>query len=198
MTLPACRLIRALKTVISAFVSGAATSGVADRKGWLSMRDEELRAELEKHLDTLRRNLEVASLSVLKTKYRKPYEALCQDICKAGSAYTKQIVLRDFRMRKECFPLALPIIQSAIQQSGLLKQISIAAFRNQNIQEIEELAIQLRNHIQTALEPFYTPYLYLYVTEECFNDPPQKPEIYNYATGCILTDGAWVPFDDAA
>lgn len=167
-------------------------------KETFEMSDEELRAELAKHLDTLRRNLEVVSVSVLKTKYRKPYEVLCQDICKAATAYTKQIALQGFRIRKEYFPLALPIIQSAIDQSGLLKLISIAAFRNQNIQEIDKLAVSLRNHIQASLEPFYTPYLYLYVTEECFCDPPKKPEIYNYANGCIWVDGVWTPFDDVA
>lgn len=162
------------------------------------MSDEELRADLAKHLDTLRRNLDVVPLSVLKTEYRKPYGILCQDICKAATAYTRQIALQGFRIRKEVFPLALPIIQAAIQQSGLLKKISAAAFRNQNIQEIEDLAVSLRNHIQASLEPFYTQYLYLYVTEECFSEPPQMPEIYNYATGCIQKDGVWIPFEDVA
>ena len=37
------------------------------------MDEKELRKALEIHLDTLRRNLEVVSLEVLKTKYQKPY-----------------------------------------------------------------------------------------------------------------------------
>ena len=40
------------------------------------MDEKELRKALEIHLDTLRRNLEVVSLEVLKTKYQKPYEEL--------------------------------------------------------------------------------------------------------------------------
>ena len=35
------------------------------------MEEKELREALKLHLDTLRRNLEVVSLEVLKTKYKK-------------------------------------------------------------------------------------------------------------------------------
>lgn len=48
------------------------------------MDEKELRKALEIHLDTLRRNLEVVSLEVLKTKYKKPYEELRGQICKAA------------------------------------------------------------------------------------------------------------------
>ena len=38
--------------------------------------EKALREELEKHLDTLRRNLEVVPMDVLKTKYKKPIRSL--------------------------------------------------------------------------------------------------------------------------
>ena len=50
------------------------------------MERENLRALLVTHLDTLRRNLEVVSIEVLKTKYEKPYKALAKDICKRHTA----------------------------------------------------------------------------------------------------------------
>ena len=40
------------------------------------MDEKELRKTLEIQLDTLRRNLEVVSLDVLKTKYKKPYDEI--------------------------------------------------------------------------------------------------------------------------
>ena len=43
--------------------------------------EKALREELEKHLDTLRRNLEVVPMDVLKTKYKKPYQELKESIC---------------------------------------------------------------------------------------------------------------------
>ena len=47
--------------------------------------EKALREELEKHLDTLRRNLEVVPMDVLKTKYKKPYQELKESICKAST-----------------------------------------------------------------------------------------------------------------
>ena len=52
------------------------------------MERDELRTTLVNHLETLRRNLQVVSMEVLKTKYKKPFDALRQDICKAATAYT--------------------------------------------------------------------------------------------------------------
>ena len=49
------------------------------------MDEKELRKALEIHLDTLRRNLEVVSLEVLKTKYQNPYEELLGHICNSSS-----------------------------------------------------------------------------------------------------------------
>lgn len=51
--------------------------------------EKALREELEKHLDTLRRNLEVVPMDVLKTKYKKPYQELKESICKAATAYAQ-------------------------------------------------------------------------------------------------------------
>ena len=61
------------------------------------MDEKELRKALEIHLDTLRRNLEVVSLEVLKTKYQKPYEELRGQICKAATEYTRHVALCDFQ-----------------------------------------------------------------------------------------------------
>ena len=43
-----------------------------------------------------------------------------------------------------------------------------------------------------ALEPFYPGYICLYLKEECFDNPPDCPEIRNLLTGCIWRDGRWV------
>lgn len=161
------------------------------------MENIELRDTLAQHLDTLKRNLAVVSLDVLKTKYQKPFNALRKDIQGTVSAYTKQIAFRDLRIRKDLFPEAAPLIEKAIQSSGLLKQISAAAFRRQDLAEIERLALTLKEVIQEALKPFYEQYLCLYLTEDCFDEPPKTPKLYNEATGCILQDGKWIPVEDS-
>ena len=46
----------------------------------MPMERDELRTTLVNHLETLRRNLQVVSMEVLKTKYKKPFDVLRQDI----------------------------------------------------------------------------------------------------------------------
>ncbi|WP_252980007.1 hypothetical protein [Eisenbergiella tayi] len=74
------------------------------------MDEKELRKALEIHLDTLRRNLEVVSLEVLKTKYQKPYEELRGQICKAATEYTRHVALCDIRIRRSCLTRPKPTL----------------------------------------------------------------------------------------
>lgn len=159
------------------------------------MENKELHDTLAQHLDTLKRNLAVVSLDVLKTKYQKPFNALRKDIQSTVSAYIRQIAFHGLRIRKDLLQEAVPLVENAIQRSGLLKQISAAAFRRQDLEEIEQLALALNKVIQDALKPFYERYLCLYLTEECFMEPPKTPDLYCEATGCIMRDGQWVPLD---
>ncbi|MCD7964317.1 MAG: decarboxylase [Clostridiaceae bacterium] len=162
------------------------------------MEKEELRATLAAHLDTLRRNLEVVSMEVLKTKYEKPYKALAQDIRTAATAYTRHLALSNIRLKTVYFEAAKPYIDTAIQNTTMLKAISEAAFKRQDIEEIDRLALTLRQEILDALHPFYLRHLCLYLTPECFDTPGRMPELYNDANGCLWRDGAWLPFDDTS
>lgn len=91
------------------------------------MERDELRTTLVNHLETLRRNLQVVSMEVLKTKYKKPFDALRQDICKAATAYTRFLVFDGMRIKHKyfdeavaSFPLAQPA-QTRIN-TGLFKK----------------------------------------------------------------------------
>ena len=140
------------------------------------MERDELRTTLVNHLETLRRNLQVVSMEVLKTKYKKPFDVLRQDICKAATAYTRFLVFDGMRIKHKYFDEAVPYIDAAVKQTKRLKQISDAAFQRQDIDEIESLALALRKEIEAALQPFYMGHMCLYVTPECFDDPPKTPE----------------------
>ena len=153
------------------------------------MERDELRTTLVNHLETLRRNLQVVSMEVLKTKYKKPFDALRQDICKAATAYTRFLVFDGMRIKHKYFDEAVPYIDTAVKQTKRLKQISDATFQRQDIDEIESLALALRKEIEAALQPFYMRHMCLYVTPECFDDPPKTPEVYNDATACVWRDG---------
>ena len=160
------------------------------------MDEKELRKALEIHLDTLRRNLEVVSLEVLKTKYQKPYEELRGQICKAATEYTRHVALCDIRIRRSLFDEAKTYIDATIQQTQCLKKISEAAFQPQDMDEIAALAHTLREEIEKSLHYFYLDHMCLLVTRECIDDPNKVPEIYNKATSCVWRDGAWLLMED--
>ena len=88
---------------------------------------------------------------------------------------------------------AQPLIQSVVDQSGILKQISAAAFKHQDIAEIDQLALTLKGQIHQALIPFYDKHICLYLDDECFGNPPKAPKFYNEASGCMWKDNAWTP-----
>lgn len=157
------------------------------------MENTALRTELEEYLDLLKRNLAVASLETLKTKYKKPFDELRHNISSTTSAYVKQVALENIRIQADFMDEALPLIQSTIDQSGILKQISAAAFKRQDIAEIDQLALTLKEQIRQALIPFYDKHICLYLDEECFGNPPKAPKFYNEASGCIWKDNAWTP-----
>lgn len=159
------------------------------------METDILRNTLITHLDTLRRNLAVVSREELRTRYRKPYYALVRDISTSASAYVRQTALAGLRIRQEYLPEIVPAINNAIQASGLLKQISAAAYKRQDIQEIEQLALALRKLVEDTLAPFYERHMGIYLSNECFGSSLQAPQLYNHANGCILQDGKWIPLE---
>lgn len=109
--------------------------------------EKTLREELEKHLDTLRRNLEVVPMDVLKTKYKKPYQELKESICKAATAYTRHVSLGGIRIKQKYGDEATSYANEAVKDSQCLKRISEAAFERQDMNEIAALAKQLREEI---------------------------------------------------
>ena len=129
------------------------------------MTSNELRKTLEGHLDILKKNLAVASLEVLKTRYKKPFDELRDNISSTATAYIKQITLENIRIRADFMDEAQPLIQSTIDQSGILKQISAAAFKRQDIEEIDQLALTLKEQIHQALIPFYDKHICLYLDD---------------------------------
>lgn len=157
----------------------------------------QLKGELEKLLNTLKVNREKVPLKILKTKYKKGYEELCRNISNTASDYVKQLTLYGIRIHKDYLDEGIAIVETAIQESGLLKEISKAAFCKQSITEVTNLALKLRGVIVEALEPFYGKHTGLYITPECLENPDTPPEFYCFANGCIWQEGQWIPLEQA-
>ena len=60
-----------------------------------------IRARLEKLTDTLKRNRENVPLDVLKTKYKKGYDALSKYLSRTASGYILLKVLHDIQINKD-------------------------------------------------------------------------------------------------
>ena len=155
----------------------------------------QLQKELENQLKTLKANRDKVPLKVLKTKYRTGYETLCTKIGKIASDYVKQILFHGLRIHKDYLEEILPVIQKVIQESGLLKELSNAAFQKQDIVEFTTLALKLKGILEKILEPFYGKHTGLYITEESLESTDAFPEFYCFATGCIWRNGQWVPME---
>ena len=78
-------------------------------------KEKKLREDLEFHLDTLRRNLEVVSMEDLKAKYAKPFKDLKDNICKTATAYTQYVSLSGIRIKSRYGDEAVKYINEAIK-----------------------------------------------------------------------------------
>ena len=154
-----------------------------------------LREELAKLLSPLKHNREKVPLDVLKTKYKKGYAALCADIKRRASDYAAKVALNGIRIHTDYLEEAVFIINGTIESSGILKQLSGAAFSRQDIAEFDSLAGTLREKILASLEPFYEKHLALYITPECLEDPDTLPLIYCVVSHCVLHNGKWIPLE---
>ena len=154
-----------------------------------------LREELAKLLATLKHNREKVPLDVLKTKYKKGYAGLCADIKRRASDYAAKVALDGIRIHNDYHNEAASIVNGTIERSGILKQLSKAAFSHQDIEEFDSLAGTLREKILADLEPFYQKHLALYVTQECLEYPDVMPLIYCTANYCFWQDGKWIPLE---
>ncbi len=160
------------------------------------MKQEDLRTALVGHLDTLKRNLAVVSMDELKTKYRKPYLELRDNICTVASNYIRQVALGNIHIHQKLTEEIKPLVDTAIQDSGLLKQVSHALFLRQDIGEVERLALDLRKRVLHILEDSYARNLCLYLTEECFAEPPVAPKSHEEAATNILKDSIRILQDE--
>ena len=155
-------------------------------------RRVELKKILCERLDKLRRNLELYPRQVLKTVYRKGYEALSREIGALLTEYVSETAFHGFYPLKSDAEEISAAVYRAVEESGIQSEISAAAYERQDINEIDRLAEKLRRLTEAAMEPFYPRYICLYLKDECFADPPACPEIWNLLTGCIWKNGKWV------
>lgn len=152
-----------------------------------------LRARLEKLAGTLKRNRENVPLEVLKTKYKKGYDALSKDLALTASAYILLKVLHDIRIHRDFQEPVTKLIHHAAAQSQIPVQISHVLFETQDLEECDRLAELLRQKILDELELFCLQHIVLILTEECLENPQILPQLYSPVIGCYYRDSKWIP-----
>lgn len=155
-------------------------------------RRMELRKTLCERLEKLRRNLELYPRQVLKTVYRKGYEALSREIGALLAEYVLETAFHGFYPLKSDVEEISAAVYRVVEESEIQSEISSAAYERQDINEIDRLAEKMRRLTEAALEPFYPRYICLYLKDDCFADPPACPEIRNLLTGCVWQNGRWI------
>ena len=113
-----------------------------------------IRARLGKLTDTLKRNRENVPLEVLKTKYKKGYDALAKNLSRTASGYVLLKVLHDIQIHMDFQEPVMQLINRTTEQSHFLQQISHSIFEKQDLEECDRLAEQLRQKILDELEIF--------------------------------------------
>ena len=155
--------------------------------------ESSLRDLFLQQLNLLKLNREKVPLDILKTKYKKGYETLCQDLKTLGSQYAKQLTLSDIRFHKDYIQEGSERINHIIEQSGLMKQLSKAVFVYQDIVDFEIICGKLRAEISREADVFCREHLGLLITEECLVSPDTLPMIFSMVNGCVLVDDKWIP-----
>ena len=109
--------------------------------------EQSLRDRLLENMNLLKLNREKVPLDILKTKYKKGYESLCQELKTTGSQYAKQLTLYGIRFHKDYMQEGAERINRIIEQSGLMKQLSKAVFLHQDIVDFEKICGKLQTEI---------------------------------------------------
>ena len=141
----------------------------------------------------LKNNRDKVPLDVLKTKYKRGYDALCGNLRQTATDYLRALVLHGIRIRKDYEDECVDRLNRVISSSGSLKRISSAVFQKQNIKEFDTEARLLRETVLAEVDAICMEHLALYITRECLENPEIRPEIYCFCNDCILRGNSWIP-----
>ena len=150
----------------------------------------ELESSLQKLLSILKRNREQVPRDELRTRFRNAYYQLLGQINHLLWHYICTR-LKDRLYKNPYMPEdpQIEALQQAIDESGLIPEISRYVSRTYSIAAIDPLIQELKSKVETALWPFVD-------LETCLvadlDHMEQEPVIYNTITKQIWVDGKWV------
>ena len=150
---------------------------------------QEQGSSLQKLLSTLKKNREMVSLEILKSHYRQPYYALIQQINRAASAFVKEVLTDRLILNPDIsIEEQAAVINQVIADSGMERQMSSCISRTYNVDQLYQMALELRQKIECALWPYIDLKTCLVFD---LDNPDAEPVTYNTLTRQICRDGIW-------
>lgn len=116
---------------------------------------KELREALLQPMTTLRNNLSKVPLGVLKTKYKQGYDALILKLQNAASDYALLLVFHNIRVPRDSLEECTQAMNQLIRDTGVLKRLSHAVYKTQDIDAFEQEAFAMRRIVLKELAARY-------------------------------------------
>ncbi|MEY8431323.1 hypothetical protein AALC75_12470 [Lachnospiraceae bacterium 48-42] len=150
---------------------------------------QELGSSLQKLLSTLKKNREMIPLEVLQSHYQQPYYALIREINKTASAFVKAVLTDQLILNPDIsLDEQAAVINQVIADSGMERQMSSCISKTYNVEQLYQMALELRQKIECALWPYIDLKTCLVFD---LDNPDAEPVTYNTLTRKIFRDGIW-------
>ncbi len=107
--------------------------------------------ELRRLLLVLKNNKDHIPASVLKSKYKKGYNNLCNKIRRSASAYALEASLHGLQVHISYADEIATVIDTIIADSSIMHQFSTAIYKNQDLDQFVKLTEALREIVLTSL-----------------------------------------------
>ena len=110
--------------------------------------------ELRRLLLVLKNNKDHLPVSVLKSKYKKGYNDLCDKIRRLASVYALEASLHGLQVHISYADEIAAIVTKVIADSGIMHQLSTAIYKNQDLDQFVKLTEDLREIILASLKVY--------------------------------------------
>ena len=128
-------------------------------------------------------------LEVLKSHYQQPYYALIQQINSTASAFVKAVLTDRLILNPDIsVDEQAAVINQVIADSGMEKQMSSCISRTYNVDQLYQMALELRQNIECALWPYIDLKTCLVFD---LDNLDAEPVTYNILTRQICGNGIW-------
>lgn len=148
-----------------------------------------LGSSLEKLLSTLKKNREAVPLDILKTYYQQPYGILIGQVNQTATAFVKAVLAERLILNPDVsIDEQVSVINQTIADSGMARQMGPCISHTYSVDQLYQMALELRGRIEHALWPYLNLRTCLVYD---LDNPELEPVIYNTLTRQVCKDGIW-------